>query len=255
MIDARIAVQLYSIRDECSKNFAEAIKAVAEMGYEGVEFAGFYGWAAESLRDLLKELGLRVAGAHIGIESLIGEELEKTIGFHKTLGNENLIIPGLPENMRNSKQAWLRTAELFNQISDKLKSRDLRVGYHNHTIEFQKFDGETALNIFFKNTVPDVIMQIDTGHVLRAGLSSDELLELIRHFQGRVLTIHVKEYSSKDREALIGEGDIKWRDLLELCEMVGKTKWFIIEQETYKYPPLECIRRDLENLRKILGKS
>lgn len=252
MSKVKIAVQLYSIRDDCAKDFRKALESVASIGYEGVEFAGFYGWNAEELRDLLDDLGLEVAGAHIGVDTLMGEELRKTIEFHKTLGNKNLIVPGLPENMRNSKEAWLKTAKLFNEISEKVKPEGLRVGYHNHTVEFQKFDGEMAFDLFFKNTKPEVIMQLDVGHVMRAGLSANDVLEIIKRYPGRLKTIHLKEYSVMDKNALIGEGEIKWKELFELCETVGKTEWYIVEQEAYRYSPLECIRIDLENLKRIL---
>jgi sugar phosphate isomerase/epimerase len=250
----KIAVQLYSIRDECTKDFRKAIEAVAKMGYEGVEFAGFYGWKAEELRDLLRDLDLEVAGAHIGIDTLMGEELEKTIKFHKTLGNRYLIVPGLPENMRNSKEAWINTAKLFNEVSNKVNPEGLKVGYHNHTIEFQRFEERTALEVFLKNTVPEVIIQLDIGHIMRAGLSADDVLEYVKLAQGRLATIHLKEYSSKDKNALIGEGEIKWKELFKLCETVGETEWYIVEQEAYKYSPMECIKMDLENLKRMLGK-
>ncbi|MBO3801154.1 MAG: sugar phosphate isomerase/epimerase [Thermoproteota archaeon] len=248
----KIAVQMYSIRDDCAKDFRKALEAVANIGYEGVEFAGFYGWKAEDLKELLDDLGLEVAGAHIGIDTLMGEELKKTIEYHKALGNKNLIVPGLPENMRNSKEAWLKTAKLFNEISKKVSSEGLRVGYHNHTVEFQKFNGETAFDLFFRNTNPEVIMQLDIGHVMRAGLSANEVLEIIKRYPGRLKTIHLKEYSTMDQNALIGEGEIKWKELLKLCETIGKTEWYVIEQEAYKYSPIECIRIDLKNLKRLL---
>jgi len=252
MKSIRIALQLYSVRHECEKDLKKTLEAVADMGYEGVEFAGFYGWSAGDLRDLLRDLGLEVAGAHIGVNALMGDKLQETVKFHKELGNRYLIVPWLPEEMRNSADAWLKTAKLFNEISEKLKPEGLRVGYHNHTVEFQKLNGETGWDIFFKNTVPEVIMQLDTGNAMHGGVSADEVLDIIRRYPGRAVTVHLKEYSATDENAIIGEGDMKWKEFIELCQTVGGTEWYIIEQETYKYPPLETVRRCLENLKKIL---
>ncbi|MCD6444490.1 sugar phosphate isomerase/epimerase [Candidatus Bathyarchaeota archaeon] len=247
-----IALQLYSVREECARDLEKTLKAVADMGYDGVEFAGYYGRSAEELRRMLDELGLKVAGTHIAIDTLLGDELEKTIEFNRILGNKFLIVPWLPESMRNSKEAWLKTAKLFNEIAEKLKPEGMYVGYHNHHIEFKPMNGETPWDIFFKATVPEVVMQLDTGNAMYGGVTSDGVLEIIKRYPGRAMTVHLKEYSSTNPKALIGEGEMKWREFLKLCETVGGTEWYIIEQESYAYPPLECVRRCLENLKKIM---
>ena len=247
-----IALQLYSVREDCARDLEKTLRAVADMGYDGVEFAGYYGRSAEELRRMLDELGLKVAGTHIAIDTLLGDELEKTIEFNRILGNKFLIVPWLPENMRNSKEAWLKTAKLFNEIAERLKPEGMYVGYHNHHIEFKPMNGETPWDIFFKATVPEVVMQLDTGNAMYGGVTSDEVLEIIKRYPGRAMTVHLKEYSSTNPKALIGEGEMKWREFLKLCETVGGTEWYIIEQESYAYTPLECVRRCLENLRKIM---
>ncbi len=73
----------------------------------------------------------------------------------------------------------------------------------------------------------------------------------LRQYPGRATTIHVKEYSATNENALIGEGDVDWNEIFGLCESIGGTEWYIVEQETYAYPPLECVDRCLQNLRKM----
>jgi len=247
-----IALQLYSVREDCRKDFKGVLEKVAEMGYEGVEFAGFYGWSADKLRDLLDDLGLKVAGAHISIDALFGENFNKTVDFHRVLGNKYLIVPGLPVDWRNSRDSWLKTAEIFNELAEKLKTCGIRIGYHNHTVEFQRFDGKTGWDLFFGNTVSEVIMQLDTGNAMRGGLSNNDIIDILRRYPGRAVTIHLKEYSSKDKNALIGEGEVDWKNILKFCEKVGGTEWYIVEQESYKYPPLKCVEICLKNLLEIL---
>jgi len=247
-----IALQLYSVREDCRKDFKGVLEKVAEMGYEGVEFAGFYGWSADKLRDFLDDLGLKVAGAHISIEALFGENFNKTVDFHRVLGNKYLIVPGLPIDWRNSRDSWLKTAKIFNELAEKLKTYGIRIGYHNHTVEFQRFNGETGWDLFFRNTVSEVIMQLDTGNAMRGGLSNNDIIDILRRYPGRAVTIHLKEYSSKDKNALIGEGEVDWKNILKFCEKVGGTEWYIVEQESYKYPPLKCVEICLKNLLEIL---
>jgi len=252
MVKIPVALQLYSVRDDCARDLPGTLKAVAEMGYEGVEFAGYYGRSADELRKMLDDLGLKVAGTHIGIDTLLGDELKKTVKFNKTIGNRYLIVPWLPDQYRNSKAAWLKTARLMNDIAKKVKPEGMRVGYHNHAVEFQPIDGEMPWDIFFGATVPDVVMQLDTGNAMQGKVSSDGVLEIVKRYPRRAATVHLKEFSSKNEKALIGEGDMRWKQFFKLCETVGGTEWYIVEQESYAYKPLECARRCTENLRKML---
>ena len=242
-----IALQLYSVRDDCARDLPGTIAAVAQMGYEGVEFAGYYGRTAEELRAMLDDNKLKVAGTHIGIDTLLGDELEKTVEFNRKIGNKFLIVPGLPGDYTNSRAAWRKTADVFNGISAKVTPLGMRTGYHNHTIEFGPLDGELPWDTFFGNTVADVVMQFDTGNALHAGADA---LPFLRAYPGRATTVHLKEYD-KEGTAVLGEGVVPWAEIFEVCETTGGTQWYIVEQETYSHPPLECVRMCIDNLREM----
>jgi sugar phosphate isomerase/epimerase len=74
---------------------------------------------------------------------------------------------------------------------------------------------------------------------------------LLEHYPGRALTVHLKEHSKSNDKALIGEGDTRWADVFKLCETTGGTQWYIVEQESYAYTPLECAERCLKKLREM----
>ena len=248
-----VALQLYSVREDCARDLSGTLEAVAEMGYDGVEFAGYYGRTPEELNEMLDNLGLKVAGTHTGIHTLLGDELEKTVEYNKTISNKFLIVPWLPEEWRDSKATWLKTARFINEIAEKVKPEGMLVGYHNHAVEFQPIDGEIPWDIFGGATLPDVVMQLDTGNAMLGGVSADGVLEFLKRYPGRAVTVHLKEFSSTNDKALIGEGETKWDEIFKLCETVGGTEWYIVEQESYAYEPLECARRCIESLRKMLG--
>lgn len=245
-----IGVQLYSVREDCAKDLPGVLSAIAKMGYEGVEFAGYYDRTAQELRQMLDDNGLKCCGTHIGIHTLMGDALKATMEFNETLGNKYLIVPGLPSEYTNSKAAWLRTANIMNEIAEQVKPRGFVTGYHNHHTEFQEMEGELPWDIFFGNTRQDVVMQFDVGNALHGGGHAAPFLQ---KYPGRALTVHVKEYSASNDKALIGEGDVDWKEIFELCETIGGTEWYIVEQESYAYPPLECIDKCLQNLR-AMGK-
>jgi sugar phosphate isomerase/epimerase len=99
-----IALQLYSLREELSKRFYEVLKEVADLGFDGVEFAGFYEKDSNELREALYRLGLGIAGVHIPIQAFSESEIDKTISFNLALGNKHLIIPGLPPRNDENKR-------------------------------------------------------------------------------------------------------------------------------------------------------
>src|SRR5436305_2722691 len=125
-----IGLQLYSVRKQCEEDLPGVLKEVARMGYDGVEFAGYYGRSAPELRALLDDVGLQCCGTHTGLNTILGDELEKTAEFNRTLGNPYLIVPGLPAERRASRAAWRETARLFTEASRRARALDAWVGYH-----------------------------------------------------------------------------------------------------------------------------
>lgn len=246
----RIGLQLYSVRQDCARDLPGTLARVAEMGYEGVEFAGYYGRSAEELRKMLDERGLKCCGTHTALNTLLGDALEPTIAFNRTLGNRYLVVPSLPKERTASKEAWLETARLFNELAEKVKPYGMQVGYHNHAIEFRPLEGEVPWDLFFSHTKPEVFMQLDTGNARHGGADP---VAILKRYPGRALTLHLKAYSSTNPKALLGEDELDWKTILHLCATVGGTEWFIVEQESYPYPPLECVERCLKNLKRLLG--
>lgn len=241
-----IALQLYSVRHECEKDLPGTLSAVAKMGYDGVEFAGYYGRSAAELRKLCDDLGLKVAGTHIRLDTLLGDALRPTVEFNRALGNKFLIVPGLDESRRNSWKAWYNTAQVFNEVAARLLPEGMKTGYHNHFHEFTAMEGELPWDTFFAHTRKDVVMQIDLGNAMHGG---GDPVPFIERYPGRALTVHLKEWSGSYDKALIGEGQVPWPRVFALCEGVGGTEWYIVEQESYAYPPLECVERCIKTLR------
>jgi sugar phosphate isomerase/epimerase len=243
-----LAVQVYSVRQDAAADLAKTLKALADMGYQGVEFAGFYGHEAADIRRMLDDNGLQCAGSHTAWDDVQPAKLEQTAAYNKTLDNRFLIIPGLPEDRRNSLAAWEETAELFNGLAERAKAFDMRVGYHNHFVEFQEIEGRRPIEVFLCGTREDVVMQFDSGNARHAGA---DVVPYIRRYPGRAATVHLKEWTDAAGGAVLGEGKTDWPALFEACESAGGTQWYIVEQETYPVAPLDSVRRCIENLRKM----
>ena len=243
-----IGLQLYSLRKEAAKDLEGVIAAVGKMGYKGVEFAGYHNRDAKTLRKLLNDNGLKCCGTHTALPTLLGDKLQETIEFNQTLGNKFLIVPGLPKDRTASRQAWFDTAKLFNELSDKVAPQGMRVGYHNHTIEFKALDGELPWDTFFGNTKKEVIMQFDTGNAMHGG---GDATVFLKKYPGRAVTVHCKPFSHAKPDALIGEDELPWKEIFRLCETIGNTEWYIVEYERPNQPALECVEKCLQAMKQM----
>jgi sugar phosphate isomerase/epimerase len=248
----RIGLQLYSVRNQCEQDLPGTLHDIASIGYQAVEFAGYYGHQAPELNRFLKSFGLRCCGAHVSIEELLGERLAATIRFHQVLGNRTLVVPGLPDSYVNSRAAWLRTTGLFANLSARLHQQGIRLGYHNHASEFRNLEGERPWDTFFGNTSPQVEIQLDVGN---AGFGGADPIAEIKRYPGRVKSIHVKDYSPEHADLLIGEGRIDWSRLIHTARRTGGTEWFIIEHETLPDTALDEISRSLRRLKMLAANA
>jgi len=246
-----IGLQLYSVRRQCAEDLPGVLKAVAEMGYEGVEFAGYYDRSADDMKKLLDDSGLKCCGAHLRtrINSLAEgdyDAFDKEVEYNQVLGNPYLLFPGMPENMRNSVEACKKTGEILTKAAERIKKAGAYVGYHAHGGDFKKVGDSTQWDLLFENSSDRVIMQMDIGNCIGGG--GDPYATLGR-FPGRSLTVHLKEHGG-DATAAVGDGEVDWERVFKICESVGGTKWYVVEHERGPNP-LDSVAACLKNLRKM----
>jgi sugar phosphate isomerase/epimerase len=246
-----VGLQLYSVRQQAEKDMAGTIAAVAKMGYEGVEFAGYFNHKAEDLRKMLDENKIKCCGTHTQWDTLSDANLAATIEFNKILGNPYLIVPMITVRDGDAKAAWLKYAEQFNALVEKVKPHGMHVGYHNHDGDLRRLGDTTSLDILIGNTKPDVLMQLDTYWVFAAG--ADPAVYLKR-YPGRTRTTHLKEWANDKRIAMVGEGDTKWDELFKVYETISNIEWYIIEEERSP-TPMQAVEQCLKGYRKLRAKT
>lgn len=249
----RISVQLYSVRDDCAKDFDAALERLAKMGFAGVEFAGYhkYNGKPKELRKKLDDLNLAAAATHIGTGSFRGDEFKRTVDFHQILGCKFLMVPGDGDFTNPEKSKPL--ADFFNETAEKLKPLGMYCGYHNHTHEFTKTGNTTYWHLFADRTSKEVVLQQDCGWSAAAGYKPEEL---VRRYPGRTKVTHFKPTvvgDDKSKKAIFGEDSVNWPPVLAACREVGGTEWITVEQEVYPdgKSPMECTELSLAGLKKI----
>ena len=245
-----VGLQLYSFRKQGEKDFAGIIKKAAEIGFSGVEFAGYgpYGDKPAELRKLLDDAGLKAFGTHTGYNLVMPEQIQKTIEFHKTIGCPYIIVPWIDPKQMESKDSCLKVAEVLTRASETVQAAGLNVGYHAHGGDFKKIDGDlTGWEVLFDHTPKAFIHQIDFGNCLGGG---GDPYKLVERYPGRSLSVHLKEHGGP-QGAVFGQGVVDFKRALSLCETVGGTTRYIVEHESDPEHAFETAKKCLDYVKAL----
>ncbi|MFD1956241.1 sugar phosphate isomerase/epimerase family protein [Paenibacillus thailandensis] len=243
-----IGLQLFTLRNETEADMEGTLRKVAELGYEGVEFAGYGGMEAEALRDLLQELNLKAIGAHIGLHLLRGN-LDEEIRYLKTIGAQYAICPWLPEDMRGA-DTWKTLYAEFEQFGKRFREEGLAFAYHNHDFEFEvEVDGKPAFDALYDRIGSDLLkVEMDIGWVQFAG---KDPFEYIDKYADRLPLLHLKDYRKVDGRidtVELGRGELPLKRIAESASKAG-VEWLIVEQDNCERPPLEAVAESMQWLK------
>jgi sugar phosphate isomerase/epimerase len=246
-----MGIEMYSVREELKKDPAGTVRAVAQMGYQGLEFyAPYFDWTeneAKEMRKLLNDLGIRCFSTHNDGEYFGAEKIHRASDLNLILGSKYMVMASAGEP--SGKDGWKKIADTLNGAADKLEPGDLKVGYHNHQLEFTRVDDWRPIEILAKNTKPSIMLQLDLGTCLEAG--ADPVV-WIRANPGRIRSMHCKDWSpdkAKGYAVLFGEGVANWKNIFEAAESVGGVEYYLMEQEGSRFGELETARRCLQLFR------
>lgn len=244
-----IAVQLYSIREACAGNLADSLRAAADMGYDGVETAGFAGHAPAEFAAMVADNGLRVEGAHVGIDAVLPGAIDRTMADYAAIGCHRLVVPWIGGPWTADRDAWKRFLAVMNLAAEELAAHGFELGYHNHDFEFRYGPaGLCPFSAMEDGFTSRVKFQFDMGWVYAAGVDG---IALAAAHPGRICSIHAKPYAKANPAPYLCEDDVDWKAVVAASAAAG-ADWVVVEHEAYAATPLECIRRDLANLHEAL---
>lgn len=249
-----IAVQMYSLRS-LDESLDEVLAQVAAIGYPGIETVGNQGVDAGEMQALLDKHGLQVVSSHVNLTAL-QEELGDVIAFNKAIGNDVLVVPALPQEMRaESAENWIGVGKLLDGIGAKCVDAGMRLQYHNHWWEMAVYDGKLAIDWLLENASPENLgFEPDLAWIVRGGADP---LDLLARYSGRYPRVHAKDLAKPGEAdndmglADVGDGTLDWDALLPAAK-AGGAEWFVVEHDMPP-APMADVGRSFEFLKGKLG--
>lgn len=266
-----VAVQVYSVRDDASKDLRGTLEAIKKMGYDGVEFAGLYGNEPAEIKKMCEEIGLVPVSAHVPYVDMVADA-EGVLKQYAEIGCKYVAVPYLMPEHRPDSDQFPTVVENIGKIGKVAKELGIQLLYHNHDFEFMKLDGKYALEVLY-DTIPAELLQteLDTCWV---NVGGEDPAAYVRKFTDRSPVVHLKDFygeKSEDMYELIGiekkaparPGNFEFRPvgsglqdfpaILAAAED-AHAKWVVVEQDSPSMglTPMECIKKSRDYL-KTLG--
>jgi sugar phosphate isomerase/epimerase len=250
MTSELVGLQLYAVRAETARDFKQTLQRVAEMGYQGVEFASYGQLSSKKMAALLTDLGLRALGSHVGLV-LLERDLDREIDYCLEIGSPYIAIPTLTPQWRSTDVSGYRElASYLNKIGQHCQQRGVSLVYHNHDFDFvQQEDGSYLLDVLLAETDPAHLqLELDAGWAAYCGV---DIVAYLQQYAGRVPLIHLKDLTVEHTFAGVGEGILDIGAYYRAARENG-THYFLVDNDTPPRLPLESVQRSLEHLKLIL---
>ncbi len=237
----KFAVQLYSVRDhiKTGEDMLNILEKVKEIGFDGVEFAGYFGLSAKELKAKCDEVGLVPVGTHMGLDDFREDKLEKTLEYCKELGLPYAGVGGAPHN---TFEEATETGMVLGNANEAGKAMGIQTYYHNHTEEFTDLKNcKTAMDIISEN---GCYLELDTYWSFCAGIDNKEYLAAHKE---KIKLIHIKDGIGEKPMAL-GEGENDLKNVVEGVKAIG-LEWVVLENDEPVPTGLEDIARSYKWLK------
>ena len=239
---------LYTVRDDCAHDLEGTLRAVAGLGYEGVELYSLHGHEPEVVRGWLDDLGLPVAGRHASLDAL-ENGLPELAGELRVLGCDRLALSWIdPPGTRAGGDA---AAERIGAVAAHAVELGLRLGFHNHWGELAPLEGgETFLDLLLGRSA-ELWLELDLGWAWEAGADPVAWLERAR---GRSPLVHVKDFRGRGTATYcpVGDGEVGYDRVLPAAVETG-VEWLLVEQDETDGPALAAAERSLAYVRRALA--
>lgn len=273
MNNMKIGLQLYSIRDKMENDLDYALGKVKEIGYDYVEFAGYFDRSAEQITAILEKYDLKCISVHQGLD-FYQQKGQQAIEYVKALGAEYSVIPWY--DAKTLKNNFSQTMDFFAEYGKMLYDGGLKMLYHNHDFEFDKLDGEFIIDKMY-STVDQKYLnpEFDTCWIKYAG---SEPVEYLKKYRDRINIVHIKDFwanklangpvyalidnegnpisntSSQQRDfefRPVGSGIQDVKAIMDTCKDIGVDYVIVEQDEWYDRDSLQDAKKSRDFLKSI----
>lgn len=245
-----IGIQLWTLRDTLPKDVKGVLEQVGKVGFNEVETFGFsptngfFGTSVKDFKAILSDNDLKATSNHFDFNGYIEngntDALQSYTEAANILGSEYITVPYIVENLRGkSGDDYKKLALKINKAAEICKNAGIKLAYHNHDFEFEKFGSTNGYEILLKETDKNLVdFEMDLYWVLRSG---NNPLELFKEHPGRFKMWHVKDMDkvNPDFNAEIGTGTLDFKAIFAQAELSGMKRFFLEHESNYLPNPIE----------------
>ncbi len=234
----KLALQLYTLRDLTKNDFENTVRKVAEIGYQGVETAGFGNSSALAAKKLFTELNLEVMGLHAPMP--LGDQQNEVIENALMFGCKYLVTPHIGREDVKDMAAVQNLCDRLNQSHAVAKENGMTLAIHNHWWEYAPMDGKLIADIMVELLDPHVLFEIDTYWVKVAGVDP---AKRVRDLGSRAPILHLKDGPCvrEAAQTALGEGVM---DFASIRDAGGKhTDWWVMEADWVDGDAMQAVEK------------
>jgi sugar phosphate isomerase/epimerase len=259
-----IGLQLYTIRAEMERDFEGTLQKVAAIGYNEVEFAGYFEQSPQDVRKMLERYGLTAPSAHVGYESL-ESQWSQVVETAQTIGHQYLVNAGIAPHLLGEPDIWKRAVDVLNRAGELSKQAGIQFAYHNHYLEFIPVNGKKPYDLLLESCDSDLV-KMEVDFCWMAAVEQDPFT-YVQRFPGRFPLAHVKQlrklptrtpgdevgmvlwHNTLPDITEVGDGVIDWKSTLSQATQFGIQHFFV--EHDAPASPLESIKTSYDYLEKL----
>lgn len=248
-----IGAQGYTIRNfaQNEADFRVTAKKLHDIGFKTLQVSAFGDIDPQIIREICDENGLSIVITHTAPQ-LILEDTAAVIERHRAFGCKHVGIGAMPQSYAGSLEGARRFIADFSKAADTLHDAGMKLHYHNHGFEFEKFDGKCLLDIMAAETDPAKWgFILDVYWAQFGGRSPARQIEALK---GRIDVIHFKDmkmHGHEQRFAAILDGNMDFDAILSACKSTGIEYAMIEQDECYGLDPFDELALSAKNLTAI----
>lgn len=255
----KISLQMYTMREhiKSAENLAKTIERLRCIGFKKLQYTVPAWIAPAKVKKIFDANGIE--NDSVFCPSLeLEENTTEILAQCELFGTDYVRIDSIPASLALSPSGYKMYAHYLNEISTELKQHGKKLLYHFHAFEFIRFGETTGIEIFLNETDSEVIQIIPDTHWIHSG--GKNVCEFLEKYKNRYDYVHVKDFGIGARLeklemrpimfAPVGEGNLNWSPIIELCEKNNVKSYAIEQDECYGKNEFDCVESSFNYLRK-----